>query len=270
MRAALAVAGCLVALAGALLSAQSSSLTDVGVSDSDLQNSVYQSVVGSFLTLPPSYDQIKTLQVARRAVVLLSAGSFAKTYLKSETFRQRYARDLSEGQLGRPTPAPARTFAARVQEETVSLERRLAEVRKTLPLLTTITRNQLTLQLQESERAGREQLRELAATSREDQRSWEREDRERFDHETADYAAAAAQGQALPVDPNALVQLRLRTFLAQTADVDFSAALTPQRRFVRPEYEAKPPIWKSCFRAGRLATEAARVFARGFLEEMGS
>ena len=124
--------------------------------------------------------------------------------------------------------------------------------------------------LQQQERDGREQIRQATAgVSAEDRANWEKEDRERFEQEEADYKEAVAQGQALPRDPNELVRLRLRQFLAQTADVDFKATLNAQKQFVKPEYESKPQIWKACYRAGALATAAARTFAQSWLKELG-
>jgi hypothetical protein len=38
--------------------------------------------------------------------------------------------------------------------------------------------------------------------------------------------------------------------------------------FVNNDYERKPPEWKLCFRAGKEATAAARVFASDWLAEL--
>jgi len=51
-------------------------------------------------------------------------------------------------------------------------------------------------------------------------------------------------------------------------NIDYDAKTTGENRqgqFVNSEYEAKPPLWKMGFRAGREATEAARGFAKEWL-----
>ena len=81
---------------------------------------------------------------------------------------------------------------------------------------------------------------------------------------------AEADKSALDKDPNVTLKRRLQSFLDATADVDFDAAIKGEgssRRFVDKQYEAKPPEWKMCFRAGKEASGAARAFAKGWLEE---
>jgi Asp-tRNA(Asn)/Glu-tRNA(Gln) amidotransferase A subunit family amidase len=75
----------------------------------------------------------------------------------------------------------------------------------------------------------------------------------------------------LPEDPRGLIANRIRQFLETSADVDFSAELTSRGNkmvFVKEDYEQKSAYWKTCFRAGREATEAARAFAKAWLEEL--
>jgi hypothetical protein len=60
----------------------------------------------------------------------------------------------------------------------------------------------------------------------------------------------------------------LQNFLAQTANIDFAAALTPNKRFVNNAYEAKSNIWKACYRAGIQATQSARAFAQQWITEL--
>ena len=76
---------------------------------------------------------------------------------------------------------------------------------------------------------------------------------------------------ALDKDPGVTLKRRLQAFLDATAEVDFDAKTTGQggsRRFVDEQYEAKPPEWKMCFRAGREASDAARAFAKDWLAEL--
>jgi hypothetical protein len=84
---------------------------------------------------------------------------------------------------------------------------------------------------------------------------------------------AGTDPYALDKDPNVTLKRRLQSFLDATADVDFAAALKGEgssRRFVDKQYEAKPPEWKMCFRAGKEASDAARSFAKGWIEELSA
>jgi hypothetical protein len=127
-------------------------------------------------------------------------------------------------------------------------------------------------QREAAERPILDAVAELNRTPAADRAGWEQQDRERFQQEGEEYKKALAEGRALPPNPNDLVKLRLRQFLQQTADIDFKAALrldNGNQRFVKPEYEAKPGIWKACFRAGPTSTEALRSFASAWLKELG-
>ena len=80
-----------------------------------------------------------------------------------------------------------------------------------------------------------------------------------------------AKKQGLDKDPNVTIKARLQEFLDATADIDYDAKTTGENRrgqFVNSDYEAKPPLWKMGFRAGREATEAARGFAKEWLAEL--
>jgi DNA-binding IclR family transcriptional regulator len=94
---------------------------------------------------------------------------------------------------------------------------------------------------------------------------------ERVSKKNAYEANLKSWNEDLPEDPRALIAKRIRQFLATAADVDFSAALISrgdQKVFVKEEYEQKSAYWKTCFRAGKDATEAASAFAKAWLAEL--
>jgi len=74
-----------------------------------------------------------------------------------------------------------------------------------------------------------------------------------------------------PTTVNKLLQQKLKQFLNLTSDIDYNAKL--ERRgskmiFTDPELEAKDDFWKACFRAGKPTVEAARVYAKQWLQEL--
>ena len=85
--------------------------------------------------------------------------------------------------------------------------------------------------------------------------------------------AVQALDKTYPADPRALVAMRLRHFLDVTADVAYEAKLEDRDKkkvFADPALEAKPSEWKTAFRAGKPATDAARTFARKWLSDLES
>jgi hypothetical protein len=75
-----------------------------------------------------------------------------------------------------------------------------------------------------------------------------------------------------PVNHMLFVKQRLITFLEETKDIDFNAALTlknNKRIFLNPAYEQKRNNnWKMAFRAGREVVEPARTFVQQWLLEL--
>lgn len=239
-------------------------LRDISVSDQDAQEQIHRSFVQGYLLVPMGGALLKALPAARRLDVLQLAGAMAKAYVNTDLFRRRYAQDLAEAPEGQRHPKPPQKFEDFVKESRAAVEHNIAEVKKE----TAIPADQRA----EIEEAMRVQLRQITGANAEQRAGWEAEERDRFAQESEAYKEALAQGRALPQDPKELVRMRLRQFLAQTADVDFNAQLKTvdgRQKFVVEDYEVKPSIWKSCYRAGRLATEAARAFAAAWLKELG-
>jgi DNA-binding Lrp family transcriptional regulator len=74
-----------------------------------------------------------------------------------------------------------------------------------------------------------------------------------------------------PADPRLPLKRNLQAILDMTADVDYNAELKEaykKKVFVNPVYERKPPAWKLAFRAGKETTDAVRVAAKKWLEEL--
>jgi hypothetical protein len=82
-------------------------------------------------------------------------------------------------------------------------------------------------------------------------------------------STSAKEAATLDKDPNVTVRRRLQQFLAETAGIDYDAKTSgPSHVFTDAGYESRPPLWKMGYRAGREATEAARAFAKEWMEEL--
>src|SRR5262249_3933837 len=152
---------------------------------------------------------------ARRIELVRLAAALAKTYVGSETFRTRYAKELADAPAGRKPPAPAQTFAAYVKQSQSAVEQNIAQLKKE-PGIPADQRAEL-------EESMRVQLKQITGATARQRTAWEAEERERFARESEAYKRALADGRALPQDATALVRLRLRQFLAETAGIDFAA-----------------------------------------------
>lgn len=89
---------------------------------------------------------------------------------------------------------------------------------------------------------------------------------------TAAYKAELAKfEETYPGTVEGMVKLRLKSFLALTADIDFNATLVKKGNkmiFEDPALEKRSADWKQCFRAGPDAVKAARAYAEQWLKEL--
>ncbi len=89
---------------------------------------------------------------------------------------------------------------------------------------------------------------------------------------TAAFKAELAKFEATyPGTVEGMLKLRLKAFLAMTADIDFNAKLIRKGNkmiFEDPALEKRSRDWKQCFRAGPEAVKAARAYAEQWLKEL--
>ena len=74
-----------------------------------------------------------------------------------------------------------------------------------------------------------------------------------------------------PASVNGLLKKRLTHFLQLSANINYNAKLErsgSKMIFSDPALEAKDEFWKACFRAGKPSVDAARAFAKQWLQEL--
>ena len=74
-----------------------------------------------------------------------------------------------------------------------------------------------------------------------------------------------------PADSRVLIARRVNEWLEKCKDVDFAAKVNStggRIQFVDGALERKPSEWKTCYRAGKPALDAAREFANAWLVEL--
>ena len=75
-----------------------------------------------------------------------------------------------------------------------------------------------------------------------------------------------------PEDCKEKIKTRLQEFLELSATVDFNAELKKvgdKKKFVNPQYEAKPDDWKQIYRAGKEVIDPAKKLASEWMVELG-
>ncbi len=219
------------------------------------------SLADGVLHAPGVPGKLKGVPPAQRAAVVQALGSAAKTFFGGAEFQARYRKEYESSLPGdlRP-PRSASEIEASSRAE---MQKGLTEMEQSVKSLQGDARKQAETALAQVRSEMERQAAALGMAAAQ---------------QAADEKARYEAARKRPPDPNALspdpkVSLRrsLATFLAETSGVDHAAETREAmrtRRFVKPEYEAKPRSWKACYRAGREACEAARAFASGWLAEL--
>jgi hypothetical protein len=190
--------------------------------------------------------------------------NLARTFAESEDFKRRYA---DHREANGPEPLPEEQTADVIfRKQRENFENQVAEMRKLFDEITPEQRatleagwRDMRVQLEAMEKG---ELRKQVEGSL-------REERAALVRSRA--AAMTAFEKVFPVDPRALIAMRLRHYLDVTADVNFTAQLVDKDKkkvFADPALEARPAEWKMSFRAGKPAHDAARAFAQKWLSDL--
>jgi hypothetical protein len=218
---------------------------------------------GTF-SYPPACAAIPA---AKRAAVVRAVGECARSFVKTGAFLEWYASYREEKKPSAPesTPSMADGRAKQIKE----LKANIAEQEKAQANAPADQKGiyrdviaSLRQMLKEVEKADPAQDAQMDAYIGQSNAE-----------ATKEYKAKVAAWETeLPAgNPKPLLKRRIKEFLDATANVDFSAKLVKKDKdmvFVNPAYENKPGAWKTAFRAGKDATEAARTIAQQWLKEL--
>ena len=252
-------AGFIVAQAG------SDVLAKLGIEKVSAGSKVLSSLTSGYIYEPPAVKAFKALPASARTEVVRAGLDWAKAYVASVEFKSAYVK-LRESQKPAP-PEPVPSAEETLAKMKADMQKGIENMRQVQAAADAATKKSMeeaikSMQAQMEELDKNPQMKENFRLGAEMQRTADKNDYE---------ARLEAWNDDLPEDPRALVAKRIRQFLTTSADVDFSAALAPRGDkmvFVKDEYEKKDAYWKTCFRAGKEATEAARVFAKAWLAEL--
>jgi hypothetical protein len=241
-------------------------LATLGISEGRAKEAVFDSFMSDAVSMAGKPAAFIAMTPEARVALVTFALNLARTFVESEDFKRRYA---DHREANGPDPLPEEQTADQIfAKQRAGFENQVAEMRKLFDQITPEQRATLESgwadmrrQLDDMEKGERrKQIEALLAQQRAEQV------RQRD-------LAMQAMDKTYPADPRALVAMRLRHFLDVTRDIAYDAKLEDKdkkRVFVDPALEAKPVEWKTAFRAGKAATEAARAFAAKWLADLQS
>lgn len=190
----------------------------------------------------PVTPAMRALAVVQRKSAVEAIGAQAKAYYASEAFKKRWAEHRAKfvGDEAQEAQKAQWESQGRAQEDQA-----LKQMEAMIPMMPP---------------AQQEEMKKALAKAQADK---------------AKRSAKAKKGEpadgAPPKDYRVNLRKALENLLRATEGVDYGAATQLQdgkKRFLKPDYEAKPDTWKMCFRAGREATEGARTYAKAWLVEI--
>jgi hypothetical protein len=260
-------AALLLAMAAGFVAAQAGSevLARLGIDKAAAGPNVLRSLTSGYIFDSTAAKAFKALPASARAEVARAGLSWVKAYAGSAEFKTAY-KQLRESRKPKP-PDPVSSAEETLAKMKADLEKGIENIRQVQATADAETKKsyeqtikQLRAQMEEMDK--NPQMKEMLSQGVE---------AERVSKKNAYEADLKSWNENLPEDPGALIAKRIRQFLATSADVDYSAELISRgdrKVFVKEEYEQKSAYWKTCFRAGKEATEAASAFAKAWLAEL--
>jgi hypothetical protein len=252
--------------AGGIIAAQSGTdvLAKLGLEKASAGENLLGALTSGYIFNSSAAKAFKALPASARVDVVRAGLAWVKAYAASPEFKAAYKkhRDGRKPQLPDPVPSAEEQIAkmkADVEAGIANMRQVAAsgdaEMKKSMEEAI----KQMQVQMKEMDKPEMKENFRLGAEMQTTQKK-------------ADYESALKTwNESLPEDPGKLIANRIHQFLETSASVDFSAELVSRgdrKIFAKEEYEQKSSYWKLCFRAGKEATEAARAFAKAWLEEL--
>lgn len=239
-------------------------LDDMKTTKADVQEYIQSGIGYGTFSYPPACS---TIPVKARAAVVRAVGEFARSFTRTEMFRTWYANFRKDRAPSPPEQIPLAADARRQQAADVRTQ--IAEHEKSraaAPADQKALYNDIITSLKEmlkgiekTDKAQDAQMDEFIRQANAESMRAHKEKLAAFERE---YPAG---------NPTPLIKRRLEQFLKATAGVDFGAKLVKKGDvmvFANGAYEQKDAAWKTTFRAGKEAVEAARAFAASWLKEL--
>jgi hypothetical protein len=241
-------------------------LATLGISEGRAKEAVFDSFMSDAVSIAGKPAAFIGMSAQGRVALVNFALNLARAFAESDEFKRRYA-DHREANGPEPLPE-AQTADEIFAKQRAGFENQVAEMRKLF--------DQITPEQRATLEAGWTDMRKQLDDMEKGERRAQIEgllNQQRADAVRERDAAMQELAKTYPEDPRTLIAARLRHFLDVTRDVNYSAQLVDKDKkkvFADAALEAKPAEWKMSFRAGKLATDAARTFAEKWLADLKS
>ena len=239
-------------------------LAKLGLDKASAGENLLGSLTSGYIYDPIAAKAFKALPASARADIVRAGLAWVKAYASSPEFKAAYKKQRDERKPRPPDPVPSAD--EQIAKMKADLETGIANMRQVaaggdadMKKSMEEAIKQMRVQIEEMDKPAMKENFRLGAEMQTAQNQANSE------------SALKTWNEDLPEDPGKLVAKRIRQFLETSGDVDFSAELVSRgdrKIFAKEEYERKSAYWKTCFRAGKEATEAARAFAKAWLEDL--
>ncbi len=246
--------------------------SDLGIPQSQMQELITNNLTNGYLSYPGS---VKKVALGSRASIVQSVGVFVKSYVQTEDFKNRYAEWWKNQEPTKPDSPEQKTAERKQQVEDQKKEqvKALAEIKNQIATVKDQSIKKqleqvLAIQIQTNAQMNTPEYQKQMQETYEMMAKMEAEE---YKTKFAEYQDKYKIWQEQK-SPKVLIKLDLEKFLAATENIDFEAKLKTtsygKKVFINEEYESKDADWKTAFRAGKPATEAARTFAQEWLKNL--
>ncbi|WP_276484890.1 hypothetical protein [Paraflavitalea pollutisoli] len=251
----------LIALGTTAFTAYKNVLDQLRIAEADAKDYILGNFKEGNLAFPYS-TALKVLATGQRGAAVKELGDYIRKYVNSPEFAQAYkeARDAAKPQ----DPADKATkLKERIKELEQDVEKTKADMKGQTGDMKKLYEGTLKMQ--------QDMLAALKDPKHPNHKMY-LQDVDDADENGEQYKQAVKDYQTYwPATVKELTKLRLKEFLAFTADIDFNAKLIEKngrKRFEDPKLEAKDETWKRCFRSGKETITAARAYAQQWLKEL--
>lgn len=216
----------------------------------------------------PSPKELKKAPQAERSEIIKAVAEYVKAYTRTDEFKAKFKEEMASRKPEAPAKPESMDETRKKQKEEIkkSISEMEANKKKMPSDQQKIFESTITML--------KEQLKEIDNPENPLYNNKEADNyiQQGYEEEMKAYKEKLAKWEKENNgSPNILVKEWLSKFLEETKDINFNAALREEygkKKFVEQQYEDKSHIWKLCFRAGKQATETARLFAQNWLNEL--
>lgn len=246
--------------------------SDLGVTKPQAEDFIYTSITNSNLNYP---NNVSKVPMGSRASIVQTLGMFVKSYVQTGIFKKIYAEWWKNQEPTKPDSPEQKAIERKQQLEDQKKQqvKALAEMKNQMAVIkdqNVKKQMEQALIMQEKMQAQMNTL-EYQKQMQDTYEMMAKMEVEEYKTKFAEYQEKYKIWQEQK-NPKVLIKLDLEKFLAATESIDFEAKLKTdpygKKVFTNAEYEGKDSNWKTAFRAGKPATEAARTFAQEWLKDL--